>query len=333
MLRKVGAIFLRDLYGNARDAVAMMILLFPLVFALGINLIVPGIYDTTVNVAMVRGADEARAAFFAQFANVELLGSEQAVETRVKQRDAVLGIVQAGEGTVILTQGNETESQVDYAKLINVLFDANVQLSDAHAELVEFGRTVPPIKKTMVNALLLFITIFAGMLIALNILEEKTDHTVRAISVTPTSRTAFIFGKSLSGMAYALVSSVLCLLITGFTDVHFGQALLIAVMGTFISLLVGFVQGLSSSDIMEAAGSVKLMFLPMIGSVIGYELLSPQWQVALYWSPFYWAYRANDSILSKNGSWPDLLLYCVCIMAICAIVYAVLAPRIRNKLH
>jgi ABC-type multidrug transport system permease subunit len=333
MFRKIGTIFLRDVAVNARDAVALMILLFPLVFAVGINLIIPGIYDTTVNIAMVRDTDESRAAFFAQFANVEQLADEQAVEARVTQRDSVLGIVRDGSGTVILTQGNETASQVDYAKLINVLFDANVQLSEARAELVEFGRTVPPIKKTMVNALLLFITIFAGMLIALNILEEKTDHTVRAINVSPTSRTAFILGKSMSGMLFAVLSSVACLLITGFSGIDIGQAVLVIVMGTLISLLVGFVQGLSSSDIMEAAGSVKLMFLPMIGSVVGYELLSAKWQVALYWSPFYWAYRANDLILSGRGTWPALLLYAGIILAICIIVYAALAPRIRKGLQ
>jgi len=333
MFRKIGTIFLRDVAVNARDAVALMILLFPLVFAVGINLIIPGIYDTTVNIAMVRDTDESRAAFFAQFANVEQLADEQAVEARVTQRDSVLGIVRDGSGTVILTQGNETASQVDYAKLINVLFDANVQLSEARAELVEFGRTVPPIKKTMVNALLLFITIFAGMLIALNILEEKTDHTVRDINVSPTSRTAFILGKSMSGMLFAVLSSVACLLITGFSGIDIGQAVLVIVMGTLISLLVGFVQGLSSSDIMEAAGSVKLMFLPMIGSVVGYELLSAKWQVALYWSPFYWAYRANDLILSGRGTWPALLLYAGIILAICIIVYAALAPRIRKGLQ
>ena len=102
---------------------------------------------------------------------------------------------------------------------------------------------------------------------------------------------------------------------------------------TLISLMIGFVQGLSSNDIMEAAGSVKLMFLPMIGSVVGYELLSAQWQIALYWSPFYWAYRANDLILSKSGTWPELLLYAGIILAICALVYALLAPKIRKGLQ
>ena len=333
MIRKIGTIFFRDMIVNAHDAIILLLAVFPLLFAIGINMIVPSIFDTTVNVAMVRGADDQRAAFFAQFANVELLDTDQAVETRVKQRDSVLGIAMDASSTVILVQGNETASQVDYTKLINVLFDSNVQLQDARSELVEFGRTVPPIKKIMVNTLLLFITVFAGMLIALNILEEKMDHTVKAINVTPTTRTAFIIGKSITGLLFAILSSVLCILITGFADINIGQAIVVIFMATLISLMIGFVQGLSSNDIMEAAGSVKLMFLPMIGSVVGYELLSAQWQTALYWSPFYWAYRANDMILSKSGSWPELLLYSGIILAICALVYALLAPRIRKGLQ
>ena len=333
MIRKIGTIFVRDVIVNAHDAIALLLIAFPLLFAICINMIVPSIYDTTVNVAMVRGVDDQRAAFFAQFANVELLDTDQAVETRVKQRDSVLGITVDGDSTVILAQGNETTSQVDYTKLINVLFDSNVQLQDARSELVEYGRTVPPIKKILVNTLLLFITIFAGMLIALNILEEKMDHTVKAINVTPTSRTAFILGKSVAGLLFAILSSVACLLITGFTDINIGQAVVVICIATLISLMIGFVQGLSSNDIMEAAGSVKLMFLPMIGSVVGYELLNTQWQIALYWSPFYWAYRANDMILSKSGSWSELLLYSGIILVICAVVYALLAPKIRKGLQ
>ncbi len=41
----------------------------------------------------------------------------------------------------------------------------------------------------------------------------------------------------------------------------------------------------------EAAGSVKLMSLPLAGSIVGYELLAEKWHPFLYWSPFYWACR------------------------------------------
>lgn len=333
MLKKIFAIFARDARVMTHDALVLLIVVFPLLFAVGINLIVPGINDTTVNVAMVRGSDPARAAFFDRFANVDLLDNEQAVEERVLRRDNVLGIVEENGESVVLAQGNETDAQVDYAKLINVLYESDTQAEDARSEIVEFGRTVPPVKKLLVNGLLLFISVFAGMIIALNILEEKTDRTVAAINVSPVTRGMFVFAKSVSGMLFAVLLSVCCILITGFGNVNIGQTILVILALTALSVMVGFIQGLSSGDVMEAAGSMKLMFLPMIGSVIGYELLSDKWQICLYWSPFYWAYRANDLILSGEGKWPTLLLFVAIILAICAVVYAALGPQIQKKLQ
>jgi ABC-type Na+ efflux pump permease subunit len=255
------------------------------------------------------------------------------VEARVARRDSVFGVVRENGETVILAQGDEQQSLLDYTKLINVLYDSGAELGDAHSEIVEFGRTVPPIKKIMVNGMLLFISVLAGMLIAMNILEEKSDKTVAAINVSPVPRGVFILGKSLTGMIFALVISAVCILITGFYDINIGQTALVILATTVLSLVIGFSQGISSNDVMEAAGSVKLMFLPLAASVVGYELLSAKWQFCLYWSPFYWAYRANDLILSGGGTWPELLLYVAIILVICGAVTAALAPHIRKGLQ
>jgi alcohol dehydrogenase class IV len=127
---------------------------------------------------MVENEDPAREQFFGQFAKVELFDSVTEVEERVEKRDAVFGVATEGGASVIIAQGNETGSLLDYAKLINVLYESDIPVEEANSEIIEFGRSTPPIKKIMVNFMLLFISLFAGMLIALNILEEKTDHTV-----------------------------------------------------------------------------------------------------------------------------------------------------------
>ncbi len=214
-----------------------------------------------------------------------------------------------------------------------MLYESDVQLEDARSEIIEFGRTVPPLKKMLVNVLLLLISMLAGMLIAMNILEEKVDNTVSAINVTPTSRRAFILGKGLTGMFVAIFSSIAVLLITGFYTVNLGQAALVVFSSTILSLLIGFIQGLNSDDFMEAAGSVKLLFIPMAGSIAGYEFVTGNWQIFFYWSPFFWAYKANDMILSKSGTWPQLILYIGIILVICGAAYALLAPRIVKGLE
>ena len=333
MLKKIWIIFIRDLMVNMREFMTLYMMIIPLVLAVGINFLSPGINDTSVNLALIENENLKQAAYFDDFAHVELFSDEQRVEDRVRARDDVVGILPKDNGYYIMTQGNESELVLEYAKLLNVLYESDVQLEDARSEIIEFGRTVPPLKKMLVNMLLLLITMLAGMLIAMNILEEKVDQTVSAINVTPTSRSAFILGKSLTGMFVALFSSIACLLITGFYNVNLGQAALVVFSLTILSLLIGFIQGINSDDAMEAAGSVKLMFLPMAGSIAGYELVTGNWKIFFYWSPFYWAYRANDMILSKSGTWPQLILYIGIILAICGAAYALLAPRIRKGLQ
>ena len=333
MLKRIWTIFIRDLKVNMREFMTLYIIIIPLLLAVGINFISPGINDTSVNLALIKGENPKQAAYFDNFAHIELLGDKQRVEDRVRSRDDIIGILPKENGYFIMTQGNEPESVLEYAKLLNVLYESEVQLEDVRSEIIEFGRTVPPLKKMLVNILLLLISMLAGMLIALNILEEKVDRTVSAINVTPTSRSAFILGKSLTGMAIALFSSIACLLITGFYNINLGQAALVVFSTTILSLLIGFMQGLNSDDVMEAAGSVKLLFLPMAGSIAGYEFVKGNWQIFFYWSPFYWAYKANDMILSKSGSWPQLILFIGIILVICGAVYALLAPRIVKGLQ
>jgi len=333
MLKRIWTIFIRDLTVNMREFMTLFMMVIPLLLAVGINFLSPSINDTSVNLALIENENPEQAAYFDDFAHIELFSDKQRVEDRVRSRDDVIGILPKDNGYFIMTQGNEPESVLEYAKLLNVLYESDVQLEDARSEIIEFGRTVPPLKKMLVNILLLLISMLAGMLIALNILEEKVDRTVSAINVTPTSRSAFILGKSLTGMAIALFSSIACLLITGFYNINLGQAALVVFSTTILSLLIGFIQGLNSDDVMEAAGSVKLLFLPMAGSIAGYEFVKGNWQIFFYWSPFYWAYKANDMILSKSGSWPQLILFIGIILVICGAVYALLAPRIVKGLQ
>ena len=333
MIKKIWIIFIRDIRVNTREAMTLYMMIIPLILAIGINLLSPGINDTSVNFALLKNENLKQAAYFDDFAHVELFSDRQRVEDRVRARDDVVGILPKDNGYYIMTQGNESEMVIEYAKLLNVLYESDIQLEDARSEIIEFGRTVPPMKKRLVNMLLLMISMLAGMIIAMNILEEKTDNTVSAINVTPASRSAFILGKILTGMTIALFSSIACLLITGFYNVNLGQAALVVFSTTILSLLIGFIQGINSNDAMEAAGSVKLMFLLMAGSIAGYEFVTGNWQIFFYWSPFYWAYKANDMILSKSGTWPQLILYIGIILVICGAAYALLAPRIRKGLQ
>ncbi len=332
MLKKIWAIFLRDVKVGLRDSLTLIIIIMPILLGIGINLLTPSINDTTVNLALLEGENPAQVDYFADFAKVELFPSVEAVEARVEKRDHVVGIVRDGDHYYIMSQGNEPESVIEMAKLVNMYYAEGIELADATAVLFEFGETVPPLKKMLTNILIIMISILGGMLITFNIIEEKTDHTISAMNITTISKGGYILGKSLVGMAYPVFSTVVILLITGFRAVNIGQLIIMVVVSSFISLMIGFIQGINNDDVMSAAASVKMLFLPVGAAIAAIELLNQKWQILFYWIPFYWTYKGNDAVLINAASWPQILLYAGIVLAIGVVVYLYLSPKIQKGL-
>lgn len=332
MIKKIFTIFKRDFLSARRDAMATYIMVIPLILAVGITLFAPGLNDTTVNLAMLKSDDIEHIEYMEQFSKVELFSSMDELERRVEKRDDIAAIAPSGNSYEIILQGNESEIVEEYAVLLNTLYELGATEEETTAQLISFGRTVPPLKTMLVNMLILMTIMLAGMLIAISIVEEKAENTINALNVTPISQTGFVIGKSLLGGVVAMLGIIGAVLITGFYDINWFMIVLVGLTSMILSLVIGFLQGLSSEDIMEAAGSVKLLFLPIAGSIAVYELVADKWQWTMYWSPFYWAYKANVLILSKTADWGTVLLCTAMVIGLSLVVYLVSLPKLRKGL-
>lgn len=294
----------------------------------------PGINDTAVEVLLLDGENTEQTEYFQKFAKVELMQTLEDIENRIRKRDNIVAVVpnQAGD-YYLLSQGNEPDYIIDYVKSLTTFEHYNIGIDASAVELIDYGRTIPPLKKVMVNTAMIFTSILGGMIIALNIVEEKTENTISAIHLSPVSRMGFIAGKSLIGIVIPIVGSVLILVITGFRDINYMHAILMVSTSCIISILIGFIEGINNDDVMNAAGNMKMLFLPLFGSIAGEELLADKWQVLFYWIPFYWTYKGNDLVLSSKGSWFEIIGYSSIVLIISGLVFLVLAPRIRKGLE
>jgi hypothetical protein len=335
MLKKILNIFKRDIRSSSRDSMAVYIMVIPIMLAVGITLLAPGLNDTTVNIALLKSDSREHMDFLKRFAKVEVFDSVEALERRVEKRDDIGGIMPLDNNNnqyEILFQGNENEAIKEYVKALNALYEIDSDGVATTADIYSFGYNVPPLKTKLVNMLILLSVMLAGMLISITIVEEKMDNTISAINVTPISQTAFVLGKSMLGGTVVMVSIILSVLITGYYTVNWGMILLVGFTSMLLSLIIGFLQGLNSKDVIEAAGSVKLVMFPVVVSIAGYELLADKWQWTMYWSPFYWAYKANDMILSKTAQWGSVLLCVGIVVGLTLLVYLASLPRIRKGL-
>ncbi|HKL11688.1 MAG TPA: ABC transporter permease [Clostridia bacterium] len=333
MNRKILAVFLRDIRVSMRDFIALYIIIFPVLFSIAINLFVPSVNDSTVTIAMLEDDRSEHIEYFMDYAVVELFETSEDVKHRVEKRDNIVGILPENNDYYILAQGNEPEGIVDFVKTLRAYEFFGVTSEDTRVEFSDFGNTIPPIKKLMVNVAIMLSSVLGGMLIALNIVEEKVDNTISAMNVTPISRGGYIIGKSIIGILVPVVGTITMLVLTGFANVNMLQMLTMLMATSIISILVGFIEGINNNDVMEAAGNIKILFLPLMGSVAGAELLSDKWQKFFYPIPFYWTYKANDMILSRSGSWGKISLYTAFVVAISAVVFLVIAPKIRKGLE
>jgi ABC-2 type transport system permease protein len=332
MFKKLIAVFLRDMKVSLRNFIALYIIVFPIIFAVIINLFTPGISDTMVNLALLE-EDKDQIDYFEKVANIELFETEEEIENRVMRRDDIIGVLPSGQNYYALTQGDEAEYIVDFAKTLITLYENNVTEEDTSAEIVEFGKTIPPMKKMLVSTSIMLSSILGGMLIAINIVEEKGDNTIKAVNVTPISRLGYIFGKSVIGIIVPIVSTIVILLLTGFRDVNFGQVIVMILTSSIISVLIGFIEGINNDDIINAAGNIKLLFLPLIGAIAAIELLADKWQKFFYWIPFYWSYKGNELVLSRTGTWGQILTYALIVLGISTLVFVFLGPKIRRGLE
>ncbi len=332
MFKKILRVFGRDLKTSMRDSMALLIAIMPIVLAIGIMLFTPGLNDTTVNLAMLESDDSAHIEYMEQFAKVELFESVQEIEERVVNRDDIVGVIPADTGYEIVLQGNEPEMVGDFALILRALYDVGADKDETTATLMSFGHTVPPLKTMLVNMLISMTIMLSGMLIAISIVGEKSDNTINALNVTPISQTGFVIGKSMMSGLIAMVSIIIALLITGYYDINWGMILLVGFTSLLLTFIIGFVQGLASDDVIEAATNVKMIMLPVAGSIAGYELLSAKWQWTMYWSPFYWAYKANLLVLSKTADWPTVLLCAGMVLLLSLAMYFLLRTKIREGL-
>ena len=334
MLKKTLIIFGRDLRVSVRDLMSLFMMVIPIILAIAVNFFAPGIEDTAVSLALIDGENTEMTAYVEDYAKVTLYDDYEAVKARVLKRDNTVGIVGEGSAAYILTEGNEPDEIVEYARLLKTFYEYDRQAEDSTAVIEEFGVKTPPVKMLWANMGILLMVVLGGMLISLNIVDEKMDNTVSAINVTPVSRAAWIFGKSLLGIFLSLLGCTAMILIMGVAaNVNFAQLILFVLISSLISIMIGFLEGLKSDDVMTAVGSTKMIMFPLAASVAGYEFLSDKWQWVLYWSPFYWIYKGNLAILNGSMTWLKLLLHGGIVLAISALVFAYTAPRIRKGLE
>ncbi len=331
-MKKAMSIFLNDLKIAIKDPISLWIALAPLLIAALIVWFTPGVSDTSLYISTVKSEPQ-MVEYFEKIAKVEVFDTREEVEARVLKTDSSIGILGKEDEYEIIAQGNENGKVDEVAKILLTLYLRGSDINETKSEIYTFGEKMAPIKRSFASSLLLMITMLTGMIISSGIIDDKTDNTINSVNVTPTKRMEYVIGKSVIGVVLLIFSSVASLLILGITDVNWLQLFVVLMTTSLISMIIGFLMGLTSSDIIEAAASIKILMVPMMASILVEELTSPKWHFTVYWSPFYWAYKSLKEIIVMNtASWDIIIITIVVVILVTVLTYFGTKKKMREGL-
>ena len=332
-MRKILAIILRDIKSGTRDWMIIYLSLASILIALVLRALIPSVSESTLNVVMLDDSPSAFTSYISDKANVSMVSDLEALEERVLRMDDVLGVVAQGENFEIVKQGNEVIPMEEPLRIIlNAYGKTDTQLP-LEIKFSDIGWRMSPIKLEGGILLIIFTTVFGGMLILLNLVEEKMSNTLSAINVTPLYRSQFIVGKGLLGFFIPIFGSLCAALILGFGGINIPMFLVSVVAIALISIIIGFSIGVMNDEPISAIASMKLVFFPIMASVFGAIFLPDKWLPILYWSPYYWAYDSIHAILLQEAVWSQILFNAGMILVLTSLVFAALYKRIQRGLN
>lgn len=326
-MRRILAIFKRDMKSNFREFLLIYIIVAPLLLAIGLRFFIPNVNTTGLTFAIDAKVSSEVISEFKKYGKVELCDSLDQLEERVKKIDDVTALTVKDQSEYqIIVEGNEKNN------IIRTILES-MELEKDDVPLVEFsdiGYKLSPLTSIGSVSIILMAIVLSGMVIGLSIIEDKELDILSALNVTPLTRGEYIFGKSLVGFLLALFLPLLILWIIGLTDINYLMVLVIALISSLVSMIYGFLIGVSSPNQMAGIAMLKILLLPVSASVIGAILLPENLQFLLYWSPIYWAYKGLYNTVLDISTWNMVGVYSLWIIGLTLIVFIIFKHKIRE---
>ncbi|MFZ5353736.1 MAG: ABC transporter permease [Bacillota bacterium] len=330
MLRLL-SIFRRDLKSSFREFLLLYIIAAPILFAIGLRFFIPSVNAVSIQFAMEKSMDISVIEEFNKYGSVELFDNSDELNSRVKKADDIVGIARnaAGDYTVILEGNEKASSRYMAYQIVNKLQGLG---TDIAISFTDIGESISSVAVYGTSSVILMAIILSGIVIGLNIIEEKESKTISALSITPMRRMEFILGKSTAGFILPIIELFAILWILNMLHVNLLMMLIMTVSSSLIAIIFGFLIGVLSSNQISGIANMKFLLLFVSASYIGAVVLPEVYHKFLYWSPIYWCTIGLNKIITNTATWTQIGQYSVWIIGLTILLFAALRRKISSGL-
>lgn len=331
-MKRMSSIFKRDMSSSVRDFLIIYMIIAPILLAIGLKFFIPSATSATLQFAIDKGVGDRVVEEFEKYGNVEIYSSGKELENRVNKIDDIAGITLNDEGNFkIILEGNESHDTKEIPLKIIRSLTSKDKLGVNYV-VEDIGITMSPIAWIGGISIIMTAIAIGGILIGLNIIEEKESGTIMALNVSPMKRVEFILGKSIIGILIPIVDVFIILGVLNMLNVDLIMVLTMTLVSSIIGVVIGFLMGVTSPNQIAGIANMKVLFLIVGISIVGAVLLPKTKHFLLYWAPTYWSFMGFKGILLKTITWQQLGSYIVWILVLTALIFLLFKKKIRKGL-
>lgn len=331
-MRRILAIFSRDIKNSFRDYLVLYMIIAPFLLAIGLNFFIPSAQSASLQFALNEKVGEKIISEFERYGEVQVYPTDEEVKERVNDIDDVAGITKNEKGNFqLILEGNESHDTEVIPQMIirDILSEQKV---DVEYKISDIGAKGSPIAIIGSISVIMMAVLIGGVVIGFNIIEEKEVNTIMAMNVTPMTKLEFIIGRSIIGIIIPIIQVYGILWILGMLDVNKSMILVMTLVSSLIGLLIGFFMGVISSNQISGIANMKGIFIVVSLAIVGAILLPESKHFILYWIPTYWSFMGFKGILLNTITWNQLFIYIGSILGLNFIILLLLKGKIRKGL-
>jgi fluoroquinolone transport system permease protein len=150
-----------------------------------------------------------------------------------------------------------------------------------------FGFDLTPYYPLFMSFFVLMAPTMAGMVIGFLLLDERDDHTLTALLVTPLPLAGYLFYRLSTPIALGIVTTFIGYPIASLTPISFTPLLLVALLASLTGVAMALFLAAFAEN--KVAGLALVKFLNGLAVIpIGAYFIEPPWQWLAGVMPMYW---------------------------------------------
>ena len=278
-----------------RNGISIFMVAAPAILAFVFILVFGAVNSSVLQLAVDASVPAAAEKQLLRIADVQRFDDIESLEDRVRETDAVAGVVIENGTTRVLVEGNEGAA---FREATGAIVSLTLGTT---GEMMRYQSETTAAKGTMAYsvsmiAMLLMSLFIGGATVGLSIVDEREGGAIRAVAVSPMRLGGYVATKLVPALILGLFGMTAAALIIGKASLV-PQYLLLALSSVLVSGMMTFAVGAFAGNQVAAVGVLKV--LVPIGMIlpISAMFVPQQWQFAYYGLPMYWQYRALDAIL------------------------------------